>query len=156
MRCFLYTTNFLIYSHVRYIHSMLVVCLSGNLRTRHKKKLNSVALVCKRTILTERPPHVDEVSANFCGYSMSRGQRNGSPRLLICIFYTRSRYFSIQVAPQLSSRGWVDPVPDTLLLRKCGSAGNGARYLWICSKELRPLDEETSCGMKRAHATQVE
>jgi hypothetical protein len=32
------------------------------------------------------------------------------------------------VAPQLSSRGWVDPVPDPLLLRKSGSA------------ELWPLD----------------
>jgi hypothetical protein len=28
-------------------------------------------------------------------------------------FLDRSRYFSIQVAPQLPSRGWVDPVPDT-------------------------------------------
>ena len=32
-----------------------------------KLKLNSVALVRERTIPTERPPPVDEVSANFCG-----------------------------------------------------------------------------------------
>jgi hypothetical protein len=32
-----------------------------------KTKLNSVALVRKRTIPTERPPLVGEVSANFCG-----------------------------------------------------------------------------------------
>jgi hypothetical protein len=32
-----------------------------------KLKLNSVALVRKRTIATERPPLVGEVSANFCG-----------------------------------------------------------------------------------------
>jgi hypothetical protein len=31
------------------------------------KKLNSEALVSKRTILTERPPLIGEVSANFCG-----------------------------------------------------------------------------------------
>jgi len=31
----------------------------------HKK--NSVALVRERTIQTERPPPVGEVSANFCG-----------------------------------------------------------------------------------------
>jgi len=31
-------------------------------------KLNSVALVRTRTIPTERPPPVGEVSANFCGY----------------------------------------------------------------------------------------
>ena len=30
------------------------------------KKLNSVALVRERTIPTERPPPVGEVSANFC------------------------------------------------------------------------------------------
>jgi hypothetical protein len=39
---------------------------------------------------------------------MPRGHGNGSPRPLISIFQTRSRYFSLQVAPQLSSRGWVD------------------------------------------------
>jgi hypothetical protein len=38
-----------------------------------------------------------------------------------------SCYFFFQVAPQLYSRGWVDPVPDPLLLRKSGSAGNRTR-----------------------------
>jgi hypothetical protein len=46
----------------------------------------------------------------------------------------------IQVAPQLSSRGWVDPVPDPLLLRKSGRVGNRTRDLWICSQKLWPLD----------------
>jgi hypothetical protein len=32
-----------------------------------KLKLNSTALVCERTIPTERPPPVGEVTANFCG-----------------------------------------------------------------------------------------
>jgi hypothetical protein len=31
------------------------------------KKLNSVAWVRERTVPTERPPLVGEVSANFCG-----------------------------------------------------------------------------------------
>jgi hypothetical protein len=44
------------------------------------KKLNFVALVRKRTMPTERPPLVGEVSANYCGYRVSHGQRNGSPR----------------------------------------------------------------------------
>jgi hypothetical protein len=34
----------------------------------------------------------------------------------------------------------VDPVPDPLLLRKSGSAGNRIRNLRICSQELWPLD----------------
>jgi hypothetical protein len=36
-------------------------------------------------------------------------------------FLDRSRYFFFQVAPQLYSRGWVDPVPEPILLRKSGS-----------------------------------
>jgi hypothetical protein len=55
-------------------------------------------------------------------------------------FLDQSHYFSIQVVPQLSSRGWVDPVPDPLLLRKFGSAGNRTRDIWISSQELWPLD----------------
>jgi hypothetical protein len=38
-----------------------------------------------------------------------------------------SRYFLFPIAAQLSSRGWVNPVPDPLLLRKFGSAGNRTR-----------------------------
>jgi hypothetical protein len=34
---------------------------------KENKKLISVALIRKRTIPTERPPFVDELSANFCG-----------------------------------------------------------------------------------------
>jgi hypothetical protein len=39
-------------------------------------------------------------------------------------FLDRSCYFFFQVAPQLYSRGLVDPVPDPLLLRKSGREGN--------------------------------
>jgi hypothetical protein len=69
---------------------------------------NFMTLVRERTIPTERPPLVGEVSANFCGERVSRGQRDGSlqpysrisrPELLSCIheaewtpFYTQ--YFS--------------------------------------------------------------
>jgi hypothetical protein len=35
--------------------------------------------------------------------------------------------FSFQVAPQLYSRGWMDPVPDPMPLRKSGSEGNRTR-----------------------------
>jgi hypothetical protein len=39
-------------------------------------------------------------------------------------FLDRSYYFFFQVAPQLHSRGYVDPIPVPLTLRKSGSAGN--------------------------------
>jgi hypothetical protein len=42
-------------------------------------------------------------------------------------FPNRNRYFFFQLAPQLYSRGSVDPVPDPLLVRKCGRAGNRTR-----------------------------
>jgi hypothetical protein len=42
-------------------------------------------------------------------------------------FLDRSHYFFFQVAPQLYSRGWVDPVQDPLLLRKSGSVWNWTR-----------------------------
>jgi hypothetical protein len=104
-----------------------------------KQKPKPMIFVHKWTILIEWLPIVGEVSANFCGYRVLHGQRNRSPRPLILGFWNRSRDFSIQVVPQLYSRGWVDPVPDTLL-RKCGSAENRTWDLWICSQELWPLD----------------
>jgi hypothetical protein len=102
--------------------------------------INSVALVSKRTISTERPPLVDEVSANFFADRGCRVVSTTDPHGRISVFWTRSRYFSVQVAPQLYSRGCVNPVPDPLLLRKSGSAGNRTRVHWICSQELWPLD----------------
>jgi len=95
-----------------------------------------VALVRERTIPTERPPPVGEVVPTFAGVTWS-AQR--VPTAALC-FLDRSRYFFIQVAPQLTSRGWVDPVPDPLLLRKSGSAGNRTRDLCICSQKFWPLD----------------
>jgi hypothetical protein len=41
-------------------------------------------------------------------------------------FLDQSRYFSIQVTPQLSSRGWVDPVPDPLLRK----SANDSDWKW--------------------------
>jgi hypothetical protein len=74
------------------------------LRYKQTNKTNPVALVRKRTIPTERPPIVSEVSANICGWGcnvvsvMDPYGRNLS-------FEDRSRYFFFQVAPQSYSRG---------------------------------------------------
>jgi hypothetical protein len=67
-------------------------------------KNNSVALVRERIIPTELPLLFGEVSANFCGWKVLRGQRNGFPGR-INGFLARSRYSFFQVAPQLYSRG---------------------------------------------------
>jgi hypothetical protein len=78
------------------------------------KQTNSVASVRERTILAERPPLVGEVIANFCGYRVPRGQRDGS--LQPYSWFSRQEpLLFYQVTPQLYSRGSVDPVPDPLL-----------------------------------------
>jgi hypothetical protein len=52
-----------------------------NITQSIKTKTNSVALARERTITSERPPPVVEVSAKFYGYRVSTGQRNRSPRM---------------------------------------------------------------------------
>ena len=69
------------------------------------KKRNSVALVRERTIPTERPPPVGEVSANFCGLRGVTWSAQRIPTAVNLCFLDRSLYFFIQVAPQLTSRG---------------------------------------------------
>jgi hypothetical protein len=58
-----------------------------------KKQTNSGALVRQRTVPTERPPLVGEVSGNFSWERVSRGQRNESPRPLISVFQTGAATF---------------------------------------------------------------
>jgi hypothetical protein len=91
-----------------------------------KLRLNSVAWVHERTISTEWPTLFGEVSANFCGYKVTRGQRGGSLRPYSWFSIPEPLLF-FQVAHQMYSWGWVDPVPDKLFLRKYGSAGNRTR-----------------------------
>jgi hypothetical protein len=83
------------------------------LSREHKK--NSVASVRKRTIPTERPPLVSEVSANFFADRRCHVVSVTNPYGRIFGFLDRSRYYFFQVARQLYSRGWVDPIPDQLL-----------------------------------------
>jgi Na+/H+ antiporter NhaD/arsenite permease-like protein len=62
----------------------------------------TVALVRERTIPTEWPPLVGEVSANFLQIEVVSVT---DPYCRILGFLDRSRYFFFQVAPQLYSRG---------------------------------------------------
>jgi hypothetical protein len=52
-------------------------------------------------------------------------------------FLDRSSYFLFHIAPQLYPRGWVDLVPDQLLLRKSGSAGNGTRTSGLVARNTK-------------------
>jgi hypothetical protein len=64
-------------------------------------------------------------------------------------FLDQNHYSFFPVAPQLCSRGWVDPVPDPLLLGKSGIVQNRTRDPWICSKELWPLDHRGGLNNKQ-------
>jgi hypothetical protein len=92
--------------------------------------------VRERTIPTERPPLVGEVIANGSKRPYSRFSRQ-QPLL----FY--------QVAPQLYSRGWVDPVPDPLLIFS-GSAGNRTRVYGLGT---RRADHEAPSVRKKLAIT---
>jgi hypothetical protein len=96
-----------------------------------KTKLNSMACVRKWTILSDC-----RLLAKLVPTSADRGYH------MVSVtdpygFLDRSRYFFFQVAPQLYSRGWVDPVLDPLLLRKSGSAGN---WTWSSGSVARNSD----------------
>jgi hypothetical protein len=63
-----------------------------------------MALVRERTIQTERPPLVGEVTAYFCGEGAAWSARR-IPYGRILDFLDRNRYFFFQVARALYSRG---------------------------------------------------
>jgi hypothetical protein len=76
--------------------------------------MSVVASVRKRTIPTERPPLVSEVSANFFADRGCHVVSVTNPYGRILGFLDRSHYYFFQVALQLNSRGRVDPVPAPL------------------------------------------
>jgi hypothetical protein len=57
---------------------------------------------------------------------VSCGKPDGSLRMFSLISRLDMVLF-FQVTPQLYSRGWVDPVPEPLLVSKSGNAGNRTR-----------------------------
>jgi hypothetical protein len=93
------------------------------------RKLNFVAWVRDRTVQTKWLPLVGEVSANFRGYKGCLVVSVTDPYgRNLGFFYRRPEpLIFFHVAPQLYSRDCMDPVPDLLLLRKSGSAGNRTR-----------------------------
>jgi hypothetical protein len=59
----------------------------------------------------------------FDDIAVLRGQCGRSPTVFNLSFLDWRRYFSFQVSPHLSSWGWVDPVPDRLLIKNLESPG---------------------------------
>jgi hypothetical protein len=94
--------------------------------TNAPKKVNSVARVRERLYR----PSDRHLSAKLVSTFADRGchvVNMTDPYGRILGFLDRIHNFFSQVTPQLYSRGWVDPVPDPLLLRKSGNVGNRTR-----------------------------
>jgi hypothetical protein len=92
---------------------------------RENNKQNKLRGLSRQANYTDLPSD-RRMSAKLVPTFANRGCRVVSatdPHGRILGFIDRSR-FSIQLAPQLYSRGWVDPVPDPLLLRKFVAPGN--------------------------------
>jgi hypothetical protein len=72
----------------------------------------------------------------FVDRGVSRGQRGGSATDVKLSFLDRSRYFSFKELLIYPHKGWVDPVPDPLPLRKSCRAGSRTRDLWVSSQKV--------------------
>jgi hypothetical protein len=90
----------------------------------NKNKLRGLSPCANYTDLSAK------VNAKFCEYGECRVVSWADPHVRNLAFLDRSRYSFFQLAPQQYSGGWVDPVPNPLLLRKSGSTGNRTR-VWI-------------------------
>jgi hypothetical protein len=80
-----------------------------------------MAWVCKRTIPIDATAAVGEPTFAYRGCHVVSVL---DPYGHILGFVDRCHYFFSQIAPQLYSQGWVDPLPDPLFLRKSGGARN--------------------------------
>jgi hypothetical protein len=92
----------------------------------------------------------------FADRGVSRGQRGGSPMVVNLSFLDRSRYFSFEQLLIYPHKGWVDPVPDQLLLRKSGSVGYRTRDLGVCSQDVWPLDHRGGLQVPQPYKIKIQ
>jgi hypothetical protein len=112
------------------VHNMKIKSFEKNIfnmTTRHKTKLCGLSPPARSKL---NRPNDRCLSSNLVPTFADRGWRVVSvtdPYSSILGFLDRSRYCFFQVAPQLYSQGWVDPVLDPLLIGKSGNAGSRSR-----------------------------
>jgi hypothetical protein len=104
----------------------LITCKLSNLSNSHPEcilNVPQVTLSCVYSYITIISLINSQLFANRGCHVVSVTDPYGR----ILGFLDRETYCFFQVAPQLHSRGCVDPVLDPLLLRKSGSARNRTR-----------------------------
>jgi hypothetical protein len=120
-----------------YIHKVNKVCCHLDMACflSAKQKQTLWPLVHKRAIPTERSPRVGKIYYQLLRIEGCHGVTAG-PHTVVNLFSRMEPLLFFQVAPHLSSRGYIDPVPDPLLCRKFGTARNRTHDLWVSSQEL--------------------
>jgi hypothetical protein len=120
--------------------SITITNTSSQICQKNKQEQTPCPLVRELTRPTDQPPLVGEIYCQLLCIEQCRVVSAADPlRSLIS-----SKYLLI-----FSHKGWVDPVPDPLLLRKSGRARNRTRDLWVCSQELWLLDGRS--GLQICH-----
>jgi hypothetical protein len=119
------------------IGTMYPGALSRKLIHVYKQTNNKlrVTLVRKRTIPTERPPLVGEVSANFCELGVLSGQRNGSPRPYFQVSRTEP-LLSLPSSPSVVLTRQRTPLQTRCFSKNLVAQGIEPPNLWICIQEL--------------------
>jgi hypothetical protein len=117
---------------------------SGNINNYRCKNLSSYCLLKKLRGLspganytTERPPLVRGVSVNFCGWRVPRGHRDRSLRPYSRISRPEPLLF-------LASSSSIVPPFQTRYFSENLVAQESKPDLWICSRELWPLNHRGS------------
>jgi hypothetical protein len=98
-------------------YALLRLFTSNCLKTRFRQSCLSTACGAEPLVAMSVPTFADRCHTASVTDPYGR----------ILFFLDRSHCFFFQAAPQLYSRGWIDPVPDPLLLIKSGSTGNATR-----------------------------
>jgi hypothetical protein len=109
--------------------------------TPTETELNSVAWIRERTIPTERPPLVGEVSANFCAWRVQRGQLDGFLRPYFRISRPES-LFSFASSSPVVLESLSGPRSRPTIYQKTWQCRDSNPDIGICSQELWPLDLE--------------
>jgi hypothetical protein len=100
-----------------------------------KTGLLNMASALERTTPTERPPLVGEVSANFCGYRVPRGQREGSLRPYSRLYKPKPLTFLSSSFSIVLTR-MIGPCSTLNTSHKMWYRRESNQDLWICSQEL--------------------
>jgi hypothetical protein len=98
-------------------------------------KTNFVALSPQANYI-DRPPTTcrRNLVPSCVDRGVSFGQGDGSPTVVNLSFLNRSCYFSFKYLLIYPHKVCADPVPDTVVLRKCGSAGYRTRTSGLATR----------------------